>query len=340
MEVVTKSYFLPLSQAQHWPEHQIGQLGHHLGKLVASQIKVAPGFLVPKDTLLKIARDNQLDHHLLSWMHIASNPATQAKAQKNLKHIFSNLRVSSEISSQYLKAFYQTIGEHQASIVASWVSPKYGHLSSQSQPAMGDATVWQIIMQTWAESLELILDPTAAFPNLEALVPAALLVQSHLKPTVTGYLLTQGTHKAIYELFVEIPSKLKKPAAVAQFSIDIRTWQLVRAILPSGVNQAQLRKYISDSQLLEIAQVAYRVKLHELHQLHIAWEIAAGQVFISNVERLPVLEERETTLLGTEGNLLLVGSPLVSGLATGPAQVMGRQPSEKQTFEQEIESPT
>lgn len=331
---MTKSYFLPLSQAAQWPESQIGLLGYHLGKLVASDVKVAPGFLVPRETLLRIAQDNQLDYRILSYLtHRQQN---QDRGPLNLTSLFSKLNITYDISHTYLNTFYQTIGSKKVTAVSSWLASRYGHLQVQSQVAQGDANVFQALLQTWARSLELTLDPNSRAITLDSLVPAALLVQSHLQPSLTGLVLTQASHKSVYRLILTLPKSLSTQGTTAEFLIDIRTWQIVSSQLPQGVSQRQLEKYISLSQMLEIAQIAYRVKLHELHQLQISWEIAEGAVYISNVERLSQLAERATTVTQENGDTLLVGTPLVSGLVTGPTKVLFHPVSEKQHFEQEI----
>jgi len=322
---VRKIYFLPLSQLLQWPEAQIGQLGYQLGKLVSSQVPIVPGFVVPVSTLEKIAEDNHLDLKLQQWLQTTylNQTLTSEAVHEQLLEIFLSLKVASGISEQFFEHFYQEIKTKKVVWTASWIAPHHAHLPVESETLSGDATVFEGMLEIWAHSVWTGLLNSSATTKFKPqnLTPAALLLQSFQKPQTSGFVLTNldGEPKSIYGVFG--PENTQVPI----YKIDVRTWQILQKQTPQNVPEAIA---------LEVTQAANRAKLHDFNHLRVSWELVGKQVFITNVERLNVIQSLPPSL--TPLNLLVLGHSIIRGKVNGEVVLLKSQPDPRQKFENSI----
>lgn len=319
-----KSFFLSFDQSLGWPDTQVGQLGSYLGQLRQLQIPVYPGFIVPAETLLTLVEHNHLDQKLQQWFQIEylsqeSSHGQVTKLHTSLKKIFKHLFIPAEISEQFLEQYYHVGHNQKVSITASWIRHENQDVSVTSEPVKGDATVFETLLETWSESVwAALLDSPPQTTKLSTIhfAPAALIVQTHHKAELSGFVLTSTPteHKAIYSVFLD--SEAGSPC----FKIDIRTWQ----VIASCGCQDRRHNHLSAAQALEAAQLAHTIKVRHFFQLKVSWELHQNQVVISNVIHLQDLENSLTEPSSTPSPLIL-GTTVTRGEVSGSVEVIKGQ---------------
>lgn len=336
MITVIKSYFLPLSQLSAWPLSQVGQLGHHLGKLETQNIPLYPSFAVPISTLELIAEKNNLQHQVQNWFQtLYLDPQTsQEKLHAKLLKIFEDLIIPESVSEQFLKHYYATTVDHTVNVVASWINPSFSHLSLQSEVVKGDANVFETLLQTWSQSVWMALSQLGVAEAVLApsdIFPAALLIQSHHRPHLSGFVLTTmpDQHKSQYSLFVD--TQPQQPLMI----VDVRTWHVLAENHHQLTGKKTAKNTLTHPQAAEISQLVHRIKLHDFQHLKVSWEITDGKIYITNLERLSENSLHQKSEVN-QAQMLLIGTTVATGQTVGKVILLKQLPKTQQSFQEKI----
>lgn len=253
-----------------------------LAKLVAAQIPVRAGFVIPARTLWHIAEANELAQKL-----------SQTQDAEHQYKVITHQAIPADIARDLLRAIHHQLHTTKACIMASWLP---GTKSSKTLEVKteGDANILESILDVWAQAYKL---------QSSLIVPAAILIQAQIPLELAGELETRTENSEKQQLLIAI-SHQQREAAV---SVDIRTW----VVVSNSGDQSLIR--VAKDQWSQLARYIQTIKLWSLANLKIQWGYFRGQFFI--ISLTPIHHQHSVTVKNTRS--ILSGRTAVAGITQG-----------------------
>lgn len=293
-------------QFLHYPPDQIGQLGQSFGKLFTEGIPLAPMALIPRETFLRVVRDNHLSD-LIESSHTWYNPGDTNSKHKLKNQLVDRIRsqpVPDWFAHELVKLYHNDL---QGAYITLLPADKQHHgLEKDFRHIKGEANFIESVLEFWARLVGEQVN-SDEHPHLSWLAPAPILIQAQFQPLVSGTAHTSNPHQGAKNqiLITAIwgaPDRTLLEEQADSFGVDVRTWQVVHRELATKTKQylrdsdSQVMEPVpsryhthatlTDEQAIAIAQVIFAIKQKRLNQQVVSWELTREGLFVTAVHEL------------------------------------------------------
>ncbi|MBP7768505.1 hypothetical protein KA082_01595 [Candidatus Woesebacteria bacterium] len=293
--------FIFADQLIHYPFTQVGELGIRFGELFTLDVPLPPLFVIPRETLLRILRENQIVIPEGSFGSLSQEYRHQL-ASKYAAAI-RNQAVPAWFASEFLQAYHAHFENSFVQIKPSKTTlPAY---VKQYENSMGEANCLESILGLWAETVSQAFE-TAPLRQESLLAPEALVVQGHQQPITSGSAQSSDTagrkHLVLVSAIWGAPQQRSLEEHADLYAVDVRTWQVVQRNISKKTQQYfrgadtlsfetvslqyQEMPALTDQQAQAIATAIFAIKQKHLTQQLITWELTAQGLYITHVREL------------------------------------------------------
>lgn len=324
------------------PRHEVGVYALDLAGLASQDIPLPASYCLPISVLKKIGQANQLTDQLTKLV-TKTDPLNQYQVELNLKQarrLISRQHVPDEIATAILDFYEQKLAGDFIRLTASPTTALTAEFKRVNN-IRGETNLFDSILKLWATNL-------SSHDFLQhKFFPIAIVIQHQTQPLAAGIAFTQNPNTgdktelvilASWGAFDQEPMNRHHDF----YQIDQRSgkiekqlinpkktyWQrhldhlLVKKVSP----KLQLSAVLSDSEVLSLTRLIKKIKLTQIDQLKINWQLVDGRFEITKIKSFYF---QPTTLATTDQTLILVGQCLNPGVVTGQLKIINHLPDIK-----------
>lgn len=321
---------LDLVEIKNYPVSEVGDFPLLLSKLAHQGIPIAPTAIIPRYTLERLAISTGLEEQLKRELASFNFEPTQtANLMRRIQKIVGQMSLPHDVAEEILNWYHR----HPGYLKITTASKKSKHPAHHN--VEGDANVIDSFLSIWAENLE--IDPEKKELRLFA---EPIILQHFGQPLASGYALTispdNKSRLNIYSVWGNY-SAHHSEIEPDEIEVDIRTKLVTKTqvnpqyveLFPQrdGYREKAVRHYQQHTVSLDrdlagrLAEILIQIKRYSYEDQQVNWYLENGQLWITKVKPLDQLQVQQ---LSTEGQILVRGETLQSGIATGLVQTVNR----------------
>lgn len=289
------------------PSSEVGASARTRAQWHQRNIPVPPLLVLPRMTLQAIVEHTHLDRQLdglLKSRRVSSQAAVQELRHAVLKH-FQKLAVPRDIKSAFLHEYHHYLGS--GFVHVSVAHPHHAPIKHQN--VTGDASVFESILQVWAENFfYLVRYAPERTPIRQLLLEQPILIEKTNQATAAGMAYTlnpitlEKTCLTIYSAWGAFDSEQHQ--ALDCFQVDTRSGNVINSATAHKPTQLkrtadsltvtpvperqQLAPSLDVEQIQRLAQLIFRVKQQSIDHLKITWTLENHQLYILGAEPFEV----------------------------------------------------
>lgn len=290
------------------PVEHVGDRARQLGSLHEAGIPVVRSFCITIPMLRSISEANNLKLKLTQVLKRSPcrTKEDQRCFQRELSRLFTSLTIPPAIAAELIRAYHQYLQGGHAHIIPS--SPPSKTYPSGQSNVYGDANVIESILEVWANIVATTVQHGGYnLPMHTLLLQSPILVEYAPAAEASGFAYTKNpatgskTEVAIAGAWGVYHPNLENLDTI---TVDIRTWNVINrqpatktqeyvrgneTLKQQSVAAAKQKQLVlSDTEAVQLARVAFKLKQQSLDQQKIYWLLFGRQIYVTGVE--PVLE--------------------------------------------------
>ena len=289
----------------------VGEKGANLGEMQHAGFPIPNGFVITSNAYHDFIKENKLDvkiKHLLSTANFASQKSLEKTSKSIRKHIQENpipQAVVKEVVSSYLKLGDGGLSEDPLVTI---------NTSENAFKIKGDAVFLEKTKQAWAS----FFDAKQIYSRYE-----------------------QGLDPAKAHITLVVQRIIESKTFGLMFTIDPTTNDKSKIIIKTGKNEYAVKKpgfsilaknvdkkqAVSNAQIIELAKLGDKIEKHCYFPQEIKWVIEDRQIYVLQIKPITITgkkpqEVSEANLKLLQSDLVLTGSPVSHGIASGPVKMI------------------
>lgn len=336
----------------------VGGKGANLGEMFSFGVPVPDGFVVTTKAYYDFLSSNKLTYQIDKILEKIDydSPDDLEKASVRLKKMIHEAPVPKEISNQIMKSYLKlgTVFSHSyVAVRSSATAEDLGNASFAGQQVTflnvrGESLVAQKVKECWASLFQaraIFYRHQKGFDHLK--VGIAVPVQKMIPSEVSGVMFTidpvngsknhilveavWGLGELIVQGEVSPDSYLvnKRTFDIEKVSIEKQMVELVKVgnknKLEPVPKSRQLRRKLSDSQIVKIAKIGESIHRHYYYPQDIEWAVYKDKIYIVQTRPVTAFGKEEPAKkqpVIPKSKVILTGTAASPGIATGPARVI------------------
>ncbi len=337
---------LPLEVLGRYQASEIGQKAVSLAQLQELSIPTPRSFVIPHSVLTEILEQNHLDYKVTEALQQTDwpDPNSIRSVSQTIQNIIRQQKIDKKLASSIMTAYHDLIGTN-AFVAIRTSYPELSHLSHHNAilNVQGDANLLDSMLDLWSQEFatDQLIARFREFQD-ETLCPPSILVQEMVNAQRAGLAFSRDpdtSNKKLITVYavLGIADHIQEHSVFDRFNIDITTGQVVMRDVAikkhqhvrrlDGVEVASVPKSqqtqpaLSDTELVTLAQLVQKLKLHQMTHLQVEWASDKHGLQILNqlnmAEPAPGKPEPRTMVV-----------PPLSGVVASLAQVYAQLTSE------------
>jgi phosphoenolpyruvate synthase/pyruvate phosphate dikinase len=302
----------------------VGKAALELDKISKAKIKTTDGFVVPVETLKKIAHHNNLTEKikLIEDTNDWDNELLEKKLQKKISQLIKKQNIPEDVSHDIIKTYHKYILKNDfASIRVNQI--KIDNIT-------GESNLLESILEAWSQAI-----------TRQNLLKEPVLILVQKQPTVSGFIQPSPEKKYYYQLQT-VHGVFDKQLGVQnkpdRFEINVSHNTIItRHLNPRKIeltrkldgykkvkNKNRKQAAITDQQAIEISKIAQTINQKFIGNRKIYFEIYGKHPFITDITSITNDHQPET-------DPILIGQSITGGYVEGFTQVV-KNNQEKLSF--------
>jgi phosphoenolpyruvate synthase/pyruvate phosphate dikinase len=306
---------IPLRDVSNYSSRQVGKYALELNRISTANIKTTDGFVIPVETIKRIAHHNNLLEKIkvIEETNDWQSDLLESKLQKKIRQLIKNQDIPEDVAQDIIKTYHKYIKKDDFAAINVG---KY-----QIDNISGETNLLESLLEAWSR-----------VSTKQDLLNQALLVKVQKQPQSSGYIQPSLDKKYRYLITVThgvLDKKDSQRNLPDEFEIDIshgtivsrhlqtRKTALTRAL--DGYISKKIKKpnqaSISDKQALEIAKIAQNINQKFIGNKRVLFEIINNKIIVTDL--LPVINNNQL-----DSDPILIGQSVTGGYVEGFSQIV------------------
>jgi len=331
--------FNPAHQFLNQSKSEVGTYALDIADLAANDIPLPLTFCVPVSTLKLIAQHNDLEKKFKQICTDLKNQKFKAKQALQKVHRLILRQSYPDLVTDKILTYYSE--QFNKDFIRLTASPVQGFKTEYKREdnIQGEANLMESILKLWAKNLDLY------YLKQEVLFPIAIIVQSQAQPSSSGLAFSINPNngdkskiliKAVFGVY-----NLKQSAAIHDtFLIDQRDWRIIdQKVVPKPhalVRQLDYlevqnlsaeynqRASLSTKQIKELAKLVKKLKLDQLNQIKVHWNIINQRLVITKIKPF-YGNDRSSRKKSETYRTIVLGQGITTGFIPGKARIISQK---------------